>query len=66
METDLDEITLPTQTVQVPFWPYPSGAFSIGSTQLTVDGSFAFQATYSDSNSLLAEAYQRYLALIWS
>lgn len=64
IEEKLNGLLNQANDVQVPFWPYPSGNFTLGSTQLTVDKNFKFELVADHENSLLAAAFKRYERLI--
>ena len=50
----------------VPFWPYPSGEVIVGTTHLRLKESFSFktEGAIENTNSILKEAFERYLGLI--
>ena len=54
------------ESSSVPFWPYPSGDAIVGTTQLTLDKTFSFvtSASSETTNSILSEAFARYLDII--
>ena len=54
------------ESSSVPFWPYPSGDAIVGTTQLTLDKTFSFVTSTSSetTNSILSEAFARYLDII--
>jgi len=54
------------ESSSVPFWPYPSGDAIVGATRLTLDKTFHFVTSTSSetTNSILSEAFARYLEII--
>ena len=54
------------ESSSVPFWPYPSGDVIVGTTHLTLDKTFSFvtSASSETTNSILSEAFARYLDII--
>jgi hypothetical protein len=54
------------ESQSVPFWPYPSGEVTLGTTKLSLNKYFRFKAsTLAEAeNSIMRDAFSRYEDLI--